>query len=349
MTPTERVMCSLDFRPPDRVPLFDGFWPEWVQMWHQAKPECAGVDPTEYYEVDIRIAVGDESLAPSQAQVLEQTENETIQRDGWGRVIRTVRGGFLYEQIGSAVRTPADLDRLPMDPRNDARRYDALDTQMDPWKTRACVFAKVGGPFIRTCFVRGEADYLMDMVADPVFAAELTMRLAAHLTAVGLEELRRWNLHETGIWIYDDMASVKAPLFSPRTAEAILAPAWDRMIRAFRAAGARKIILHSDGNIGPLLDLFVDLGFDGIHPVEPRAGLSVPRLRERYGDRLALLGGICNSVILPRGDRGEIATHVHEVRSVGKEGGLIIGSHSIGPDISVDTYDWFIHCVRSRD
>jgi hypothetical protein len=34
----------------------------------------------------------------------------------------------------------------------------------------------------------------------------------------------------------------------------------------------------------------------------------VMKLREQYGRRLALVGGLDNCIILPRGDRGEIRT-----------------------------------------
>jgi uroporphyrinogen decarboxylase len=135
-------------------------------------------------------------------------------------------------------------------------------------------------------------------------------------------------------------------MFSPRTAEQVLAPAWQHMVDAFKGAGARFVILHSDGNIGPLLDLFLDLGFDGINPVEPKAGLDAPALREKYGERLALIGGLDNAFILPEGDPQKVQEHVLRVLSAGEGGGLVLGTHSIGPDISVETYDLVISLLR---
>lgn len=348
MTSKERVMTALDFGQPDHVPLFDSYWGEWVTAWREAKAERADVDPQDYYGVDISIAVGDESLAPSRAETLEEGPEHVLKRDGWGRVIRTVPGGFFYEQIENGLENRADLDKLAMDPPDMASRYANLDARMDQLKERYCVFAKTGGPFIRTYFVRGEVNYLIDMAEDPQFAAELTMKVADHLIAIGLEELRRWDLYDTGLWIFDDMASNQGPMFSPKTAERVLVPAWEKMARSFKAAGAKKVILHSDGNIGPLLDVFVDIGFDGINPVEPKAGLIASELREKYGDRLALIGGICNAEVLPGGDREEIRRHVLNVLSAGREGGLVIGTHSIGPDISVESYEYFIELWKEH-
>ena len=281
-------------------------------------------------------------------EVLEEGPSHAIRRDGWGRVVRTVPGGFFYEQLANGLENREDLDSLMFDPPDMDSRYAGLDAQMSALKDRHCVFAKTGGPFIRTYFVRGEVNYLVDMAEDPAFAAELTMRVADHLIAIGLEELRRWDLYDTGLWVYDDMASNLGPMFSPKTAEAILMPAWAKMVAAFKAAGAHKVILHSDGNILPLLDMFLDIGFDGINPVEPKAGLNAAALREKYGDRLALLGGMDNAGVLPRGDRDEVRRHTLEVLSAGREGGLVIGSHSIGPDVSVETYDYFIELVREQ-
>ncbi len=346
MTSQQRVMTALDFGTPDRVPRFDEFWGEWVAKWRDEKPEYADIDPKDHYGIDVQIVVGDEAIAPSRAETLRETPQEVLRRDGWGRVVRTIPGGYFYEQVENALEDKRDLDKLHFDPPDMASRYQSYEAGMPALKERTCVFAKTGGPFIRTYFVRGEVNYLMDMVEDPSFAAELTMRIADHLIAVGLEELRRWDLYDTGVWIFDDMASAQSPMFSPRTADAILVPAWAKMVSAFKAAGARKVILHSDGNIGPLLDRFIDIGFDGINPVEPNAGLSVAALRRRYGHRLALLGGICNNQILPRGNREQIRQHTLEVLSAGREGGLVIGTHSIGPDVPVESYDYYHELIE---
>ncbi len=45
---------------------------------------------------------------------------------------------------------------------------------------------------------------------------------------------------------------------------------------------------------------------------------------------------------LPRGDKKEIEAHVKPLAELGADGGLIIGSASIGDDISPQTYDYYI-------
>ena len=338
MTSKERVMTALDFRTPDRVPVAPmAFWAEFADMWRAA----TGIEePIEdWFGEDIFIAVGDETPYPSLAGEAVRENGYTLARDGWGQLKRTREGASFFEQVEVSYADDGTLRHGDFEPADLERRYRRLDGQMAALKERYCVFAKVGGPFIRTGFMRGEAHWLMDLAADPPMAAEMAMRTAQHLTAIGLEQLRRWDLYDTGVWIFDDMAATKGPMFSPATAERILAPAWSLMIESFKQAGAAKVILHSDGDISPLLDIFIDVGFDGINPVEHHPGLNALDLRARYGDRLALLGGLDNRLILPRGDHAEVRQHVLDVLAAGRDGGLAIGTHSIGPDVSVETME----------
>lgn len=339
MTSQQRVMTMLDGRLPDRVPLLHGFWGEWVEMWRRDKGLPPDADADAYYGVDTYIAAGDETPYVTRARELKREGDYVYSLDGWGQTKRTrASTSYFYEQLAFAYDEAGRLVYGDFDPVDLPQRYEWLDGQMAALKERYCVFAKTGGPFIRTYFMRGEVPFLTDMAADPVKAREMAMRTAHHLTAIGLEELRRWDLYDTGIWVYDDMAAAKGPMFSPRAAADILAPAWSTMVSAFKAAGARKVILHSDGNILPLLDILLDCGFDGINPVEYRAGMDVVQLREKY-PKLALLGGLDNVHILRHGTPEEIRAHTRHVLSAGRDGLLALGTHSIGPDISVANWE----------
>jgi len=337
MTSKERFMAALNFGTPDRVPMLGGFWTEWVAMWRREKglPDDASVD--DAYQVDDCIVVGDETPYPTRARELKREGDFIYSLDGWGQTKRTRQSAsYFYEQLEFAYDDAGNLKYGDFDPVDLPQRWAGYDARIEHLKERYCVFAKTGGPFIRTYFMRGEVPFLMDMAADPAFAAEIVMRTAHHLTAIGLEELRRWDLYDTGVWIFDDMASAQSPMFSPRAAEQVLVPAWAHMVSAFKAAGAAKVVLHSDGNIGPVLDLLVDCGFDGINPVEYRAGLDAVKLRAKY-PKLALLGGLDNVHILRDGTPEEIREHTRYILSAAP--GLALGTHSVGPDIPVRNWD----------
>ena len=189
----------------------------------------------------------------------------------------------------TAIADSADLDGIEFDPPELDCRY--LTGKMDPSvtyadaaemeqalgddKQRHCVFGKTGGPYLRSTYLRGETAVPHGHRRRPAFARAIADKMADHLIAVGLEQLRRWDLYETGIWIYDDMAGNRGPMFSPAQFEQVLLPAYRRMIRAYKEAGAQYVFLHSDGDIRSLLDMLVDAGIDGLNPLERRANMDI--------------------------------------------------------------------------
>jgi hypothetical protein len=73
--------------------------------------------------------------------------------------------------------------------------------------------------------------------------------------------------------------------------------------------------------------------------------LSLRTFKERYGKSLSVIGGICNTHTLPFGSRRDIERQVAEVVEISREGGVVVGSHSIEGYIPVEHYDWYIKAL----
>ena len=222
----------------------------------------------------------------------------------------------------------------------------AVENALTRDKWRGCVFGKTGGPYLRSTYVRGEAQFLMDIASDPGLARTLADKMADHLTAVGVQEIKRWSLQETGMWIFDDMAYNTGPMFSPDSFERVFLPAYRRMIAAYREAGARYVLFHSDGDIRLLLDMLIDAGIDGINPVEPRANMKMTELRKRY-PKLILTGGMDNTETLINGPIERVQAETREIIDVGRDGGVLIGSGSIGPEVSLENFAEYDEVCRT--
>jgi len=54
----------------------------------------------------------------------------------------------------------------------------------------------------------------------------------------------------------------------------------------------QKIIIHSDGYISNLIDVFIDLGFDGVQSLEPSAGVDIFSLFKKYTNQICFIGNI---------------------------------------------------------
>lgn len=48
-----RLQETLSFREPDRVPLFDLFWQEFIDRWVKEKGLESGTNIYEYYDMDL--------------------------------------------------------------------------------------------------------------------------------------------------------------------------------------------------------------------------------------------------------------------------------------------------------
>ena len=336
MNSHELVLTACAFRAPPRIPRIENFW-NLSEAWRKQLGDVMRLS-------DVVIRVPDESPFPSRARHLKKENGYIYETDGWGRTLRRRQGAYFREALAVALPPGADPEALAFEPPEAVGRFTW--GQRTPQETVAllaeekkewCIFGKTGGPFYRSCLLRGEEQFLIDIAADPPMARTIAERVAAHLTRVGVEEIRRWNLHDTGIWIYDDMGQNHGPMFRPESFESVFLPSYRRMIRAYKDAGARYVFLHSDGNIRPFLDMFADAGIDGLNPLEARAGMNLLDIRKRY-PRLILAGGMDNTDTLLNGPVSRIVAETRAIIDAGREGGVIIGTHSISPEIPLENY-----------
>lgn len=336
MTSHERVLAACAFRRPDRIPRWDSFW-EFPDSWRHA------LGPPEQL-TDVAIWAPDETTFPTRARRLKQEGGFVYEVESWGRTIRSRPGAYFVETLEAPIPPGVAPDSVVFDSPDLEARYlrgqrDAagVERELQAAKRQSCVFGKTGGPYLRTTFVRGEEQFLLDIAGDPPLARALADKVGDHLAAIGTRALQRWSLQDTGICIYDDMAYNDGPMFSPAAFERVLLPAYRRMIRAYKQAGAKYVLLHSDGDIRPILDMLVDAGIDGLNPLERRAGMDLVKLRRRY-PKLILTGGMCNSNTLIHGPVERIEAEAREIIDAGRDGGVVIGTHSLSPEIPLEHY-----------
>ncbi|MBI4024376.1 MAG: hypothetical protein HY360_05305 [Verrucomicrobia bacterium] len=350
MTSKERTLAAIRFDRPDKIPIWQPYFdPGFVRQWQRFKGVGEEMHPLGHYRHDVGILMGDERFFPSQAGFLRQEGEHEISNNGWGCVVRSRPGTYFSEEIDRALKTPNDLERLAFEPASLPSRYNGLEERArEARETGLCAFTKLGGLYIRTHFMRGEDKLLVDM-ADPAsagFCNALFDRVTEHFTQMALETLKRTQTYDTGLFVYDDMAGVNSPMFSPRMFARYFLPRYQRIIASCRKAGCQHFFIHSDGNVSPLLDLFIAAGFEGVNPLEPRCNPGLAELRAKYGKKLVLTGGICNTEILPRNNRKEIESHLRPLIKLAQDGGVILGMHSAFKELPPEAYDFAMRLIE---
>jgi len=98
-----------------------------------------------------------------------------------------------------------------------------------------------------------------------------------------------------------------------------------------------------------ILDDMIDVGIDGLNPIEPLAGMDIGYLKKRYGKDLVLVGGVDCSQLLPLGSAEDVVRGTKGVlRLAGQGGGLFIGSSSeIVPSTPVENILAFYETCRT--
>jgi uroporphyrinogen decarboxylase len=188
--------------------------------------------------------------------------------------------------------------------------------------------------FERAWSLRGFDQLLMDLVDQPVWVEDLLDRitdiqvaLAKRFVALGVD----------GGYFGDDYGAQRSLLFSPKVWRQMIKPRLGRMFAVFREAGL-PVMLHSDGDIWPILPDLVDIGLTCLNPVQPEV-LGHTRLYREFGKHLSFYGGISTQEILPKVKPAEVrAATLACIRDLAPDGtGLVLGpSHRMQSDIPVE-------------
>lgn len=142
--------------------------------------------------------------------------------------------------------------------------------------------------------------------------------------------------------VHEDMAGKSGPLAGPSQVREFLAPYYRRIWEMLRDRGARVFKQDSDGDMRPVLPLFIDAGVNLIYPCEPTAGMDIVQLREQFGTRLAFTGGLDKHVL--RRSREEILCELeYKIPPMVRTGGCILGlDHRIPNGTPLANYRFYI-------
>jgi uroporphyrinogen decarboxylase len=140
------------------------------------------------------------------------------------------------------------------------------------------------------------------------------------------------------VWGGDDLGFRTGTLLSPADLREFVFPGHADLARAAHAAG-RPYLLHSCGNLRGIMDELIDgVGIDAKHSFED-AIEPVEEARRRYGDRIALLGGI-DVDFLCRSTEGQVRERTRRtIEACHPGGGWCLGTgNSVTNYIPLDNY-----------
>jgi uroporphyrinogen decarboxylase len=146
-----------------------------------------------------------------------------------------------------------------------------------------------GGVLENVTYIMGYENLCLQLADDPALVAEVA-------DGVGSRLLRYYELAAAhpavgACIVNDDWGFNTQTLISISDLRKYITPWHKKMVKAIHAAG-KPAILHSCGQLeGVMDDIIDDMGFDAKHSYEDSI-LPVEQAYDRYGSRIAILGGI---------------------------------------------------------
>lgn len=149
-----------------------------------------------------------------------------------------------------------------------------------------------------------------------------------------------------GIVYTEDQAFRSGPMINPRQMKELYTDSYSRITETAHKCGM-KIIVHSCGRVYDLLEWWADCGFDGVHALEPTAGIEIAKVKEMIGDRLCIVGNIDITRILVDATKEEVFEDVRQhIADAGKGGGYMVAPTNSHPDMSLDRLKWMIEATH---
>ena len=357
MQSRDRYMETLLFGKPDKVPFEPGLPREkTLQRWYS---EGLSPDFDWFEQLCGHIGIHDESVFSPVTQpeinfrmnptfeekILAHQDGHYIVQDWMGNITE-----ISDEYDVTYIRSPKDFvtrkwHRFPVTCRDDfaamKKRYDPEDPTRYPKDFVDQVHTlKKQGAFISVSFAGvfwqlrewcGFEPLCQLLVDDPDFFQEMAEFWRDFISRTLMRVLNS-NMVDR-IYVSEDMAYKGKSMISPAMVRRFLAPIWAQWISQAKSFGVQVFDMDSDGFIGELIPIWIDVGFNVCDPIEVAAGCDINEFRRRFGANMAYRQGVDKRCIAQGGPA--IERELSRLAVVVQSGGYIPGcDHGVPFDIS---------------
>ncbi|TET50753.1 MAG: hypothetical protein E3J58_03115 [Actinomycetota bacterium] len=297
-----------------------------------------------YFNLDSYLAKFPFDISPQlESKVIEEDKRQKIYSDDYGITNKVSK---------ECAGIPMVLD-YPIKDYKDFHDYtgyydDNFQTRLpENWeslvtylKSRDFPIRLGGNPFGFSFMARhlmGEVGYMTSLYDDP--------RLIRDLNRFYLDYVKDyWSLilkdiEIDCIFILEDMAYRSGSFISREMFREFLSQYYVEFIDFLKQYNIKNIIVDCDGLIDELIPLWIEVGVNGIFPIE--AVNDLVKFRDQY-PKLKLLGGFDKKVLFAGSSREHIDQELDRVMSVAVKGGYIPHiDHAVSADVTWDNFKYY--------
>lgn len=364
MTSRDRVLTVLNHEVPDRVPIVIGVSnatgikmktyrgikaltgiqspDEYLYNWPELGTAKVDEATMKRLHCDVR---GVRDAHPK--KTLDQNQTRTPGSpfiDSWGSGQKEIVPGEWFPGIHpmSEIETIPEIEEYPgwpdmSDPTRIAHVKEAAKTLADQKEYAILATPWLLFPLERAFAMQGMDTFLRNLAARPDFAAAMLKKISEVCKSLMGSFLDALGDNVDMIKIGDDLGTQQSLLMSPDMYREILKPIHVDYIQFIKQRTKAKVFYHTDGDVVPLIEDFIEIGVDVLNPIQTSAGKisDLSGLKKHFGKNIIFCGGIDTHRILPAGTKEEVQEEVKRVMELlGKGGGYMVASaHTIMNDV----------------
>jgi hypothetical protein len=346
----ERFLETLKFGKPDRPFLLpQWFFEETIERW-QSEGLPPDVDVREFFGFDryevIPVSVG--LFPPFKVQIIEETSEKRILIDSDG-VRKEEKKPYpsMPKFLEFPVRDQASWERIKsrLNPDSPARYPRWWEDMKRCWKDRDYPLGVNAGSFYgwpRNWMGVESFSYLL--YDDPELVSDICGYLAGFIVKVIARAVEEVDLDFALIW--EDLGFKTGPLISPELFERFMLPAYKKVTSFLKEHGIDIILVDSDGMCDLIIPHWIEGGVTGLYPFEVAAGSDAVATRERYGEKLSIIGNI-DKRVLARGKKEIEEEVMSKVPPLFSTGGYIpFVDHCVPPDVPFENFCYYLELIK---
>ena len=365
-TSREVIDSLLRGKPADRVGLNDSPWWDalraWVEQGYPTREPNEGeegpqpVDPIDHFGFDMAGAGGWFDILPlkGHSELVEETDEWAVRRNGAGAALKYWKAKSGTPEHIDFLMTSREVwerDYRPHLLEVDRERVSLAATR-DGLKRRReqGLWTSYGHMFIWENMRQSLGDICLyeSLLLDPEWIHDYG-RVNTDFFQMHYDLLFEEAGLPDGMWMYEDLGYRNGLFCSPKVLEELIFPYYKEMVDYFHARDL-PVMLHTCGRVTEAMPLIVAAGFDGLNPMEVKAGNDIFAFAEQYGDRLAFVGGL-DARVLESGDRDLIRREVVALIEGMKERGAryVFGSdHSLSTNVAYADFAFAVEVYREH-
>ncbi len=219
---------------------------------------------------------------------------------------------YWQDESSGPIQNWADFEAYPW-PKPDEINHLALEfvNRIVPEGMKIAAFG-YGGVFENSTWLMGLEPFSYALRDQPDLVEAIFQRVGELATATAAHAATIDNVDM--MFLSDDLGFFSGTLVSPDVIRRYVVPHYKKITDVTHQAG-NLVVFHSCGNVYKLMDDFIDdVGIDAKHSYEDKI-LPVEEAYRRWGDRVAVLGGV-DMDLLGRGTEEQVRARVRQILEV---------------------------------